>query len=61
MAFAVSTHACCSAGLLCADSGAFTTPVAVLFEDAPTVHKRRFSKPIVLHASTLLQSRLACN
>jgi hypothetical protein len=39
----------------------FRHPAAVLFEHAPAVHKRQFSNPIVLHASTLLQSHLASN
>jgi hypothetical protein len=35
--------------------------VAVLFEHAPAVHKRQFSKPNVLHASTFLESDVASN
>jgi hypothetical protein len=60
-AFAVSTLAWRSTRLLCANSGAFTTPLAALFAHAPAVQKRWLSKPVVLHASTLLQSGLAGN
>lgn len=44
-----------------ANSDAFTTFLAMVFEHAPAMHKRQFSEPVVLQARTLLQFSFAGN